>query len=227
MTEWEAETVGRIAETWSAEAVLVWASEQFASRITLATGFGAEGCVLVDLIARHRLPIDIFTLDTGLLFPETYALWQQLQERYGLTIHAVQPEQTVHEQAEAHGDALWKRDPNRCCQLRKIAPLTARLAGFDAWITAIRREQTTTRAGAQAIQWDRQFNLVKVNPLVRWTKQDVWKHITAFDVPYNPLHDHGYPSLGCVPCTTTTQPGEEERAGRWRGTGRTECGLHR
>lgn len=111
--------------------------------------------------------------------------------------------------------------------MRKIAPLTARLAGFDAWITAIRREQTTTRAGAQAIQWDRQFNLVKVNPLVRWTKQDVWKHITAFDVPYNPLHDHGYPSLGCVPCTTTTQPGEEERAGRWRGTGRTECGLHR
>lgn len=227
MTEWEAEIVGRIAETWSAEAVLVWASEQFAPRITLATGFGAEGCVLVDLVARHRLPIDLFTLDTGLLFPETYTLWQQLEERYGLTIRAVRPAQAVHEQAETHGDALWQRDPNQCCQLRKIAPLTETLDGFDAWVTAIRREQTNSRSAAQAIQWDRQFGLVKVNPLVRWTKQDVWKYITSFEVPYNPLHDHGYPSIGCVPCTTTTQPGEEERAGRWRGTGRTECGLHR
>jgi phosphoadenylyl-sulfate reductase (thioredoxin) len=227
MTEWEAETVGRIAETWSAEAVLVWAAEQFAPRITLATGFGAEGCVLLDLVARHRLPIDLFTLDTGLLFPETYALWHQLEDHYGLRIRGVQPEQTVDEQAAAHGDALWERDAVRCCSLRKVAPLRETLSGFDAWVTAIRREQTMVRSNAHAIEWDRKFNLVKVNPLVRWTKQELWKHITQFDVPYNPLHDQGYPSIGCIPCTSAVQVGEEDRSGRWRGTSRTECGLHR
>jgi phosphoadenylyl-sulfate reductase (thioredoxin) len=227
MTEWEAETVGRIAETWSAEAVLVWAAEQFAPRITLATGFGAEGCVLLDMVARHRLPIDLFTLDTGLLFPETYALWRQLEDRYGLTIRGVRPEQSVDEQAAAHGDALWERDPNRCCGLRKVAPLRETLAGFTAWITAIRRDQTAVRSAAQAIEWDRKFNLAKVNPLVKWTKQDVWKYITQNDVPYNPLHDHGFPSIGCMPCTAAVQMGEDDRAGRWRGSSRTECGLHR
>lgn len=227
MNEWEAETVGRIAETWSAEAVLVWAAEQFAPRITLATGFGAEGCVLVDMVARHRLPIDLFTLDTGLLFPETYALWQQLEERYGLTIRAVRPRQTVDEQAETHGDALWERDSNRCCALRKVEPLGDTLSGFDAWITAIRRDQTAVRSGAQAIEWDRKFSLAKVNPLIKWTKQDVWKYVTKNDVPYNPLHDHGFPSIGCVPCTSAVLSGEDDRSGRWRSTGRTECGIHR
>jgi phosphoadenosine phosphosulfate reductase len=226
MTAADAKTMGHIAETWSAEDVLAWAGEQFAPRLTLATGFGAEGCVLIDLVARARLPVELFTLDTGLLFPETYELWHLLEARYGLTIRNVQPAQTVAEQAAAHGDALWQRAPSQCCDLRKVSPLEAHLRGHDAWITAIRRDQTGARADARAIEWDARFGLVKVNPLVRWTKAQVWAHLQEHDVPYNPLHDRGYPSIGCIPCTTAVHAGEDDRAGRWRCTEKRECGLH-
>jgi phosphoadenylyl-sulfate reductase (thioredoxin) len=205
---------------------LAWAAERFAPRVAFATGFGPEGCLIVDLIARHRLAIEVFTLDTGLLFPETYALWRRLEERYGLTIRAVRPALTVAEQAAAHGDRLWQRDPDRCCALRKVEPLGQTLAGLDAWVTAIRREQTPERAGAQVVEWDERFGLVKVNPLVTWTHQDVWSYLRAHDVPVNPLHDRGYPSIGCEPCTSPVRPGENPRAGRWRGRAKTECGLH-
>jgi phosphoadenylyl-sulfate reductase (thioredoxin) len=226
MTAAELQMMGHIAETWPAEDVLAWASEQFAPRLTLATGFGAEGCVLIDLVARHRLPVDLFTLDTGLLFPETYELWRTLEARYGVTIHNVHGAQTVAEQAVAHGEALWQREPAHCCELRKVTPLEGHLRGFDAWITAIRRDQTGARADARAIEWDGRFGLVKVNPLVRWTKAQVWAHLQAHDVPYNPLHDRGYPSIGCTPCTSAVRAGEDDRAGRWRGTTKSECGLH-
>jgi phosphoadenosine phosphosulfate reductase len=227
MTADEARRTGLLAESWPAEEVLAWAAEQFAPRITLATGFGVEGCVIIDLIARNDLPIDLFTLDTGLLFPETYALWKTLERRYGVTIRGVRPAQTVEEQARAFGAALWEREPERCCARRKVTPLTDTLAEFDAWVTAIRRDQTTARAGARAIEWDDQFELVKVNPLIRWSKDDVWSYVQRQDVPYNPLHDRGYPSIGCAPCTSPVGAGEDERAGRWRGIDKTECGLHR
>ena len=210
----------------SAAEVLSWAAERFAPRITFATGFGAEGCVIVDLIARQRLPIDLFTLDTGLLFPETYALWRRLEARYGLLIRAVRPEQTVEEQALAHGDRLWERDADRCCALRKVEPLRSALAGFDAWIAAIRRDQTADRAKAAVVERDARYGLVKVNPLVAWTSADVAAYVREHDVPVNPLHDQGYPSIGCVPCTSRVLPGEDPRAGRWRGRTKTECGLH-
>jgi phosphoadenosine phosphosulfate reductase len=226
MTAAEAQTMGHIAETWPAEDVLAWAAQRFAPRLTMATGFGAEGCVLIDLVARYRLPIDVFTLDTGLLFPETYELWTTLEARYGVTIRAVRPAQTVEEQAAAHGDLLWRREPSRCCDLRKVSPLTEQLSGFDAWVTAIRRDQTFARAEARAVEWDARFGLVKVNPLVRWTKPQVWTYLREHDVPYNPLHDRGYPSIGCTPCTSAVKTGEDDRAGRWRGTEKTECGLH-
>ena len=208
------------------EEILAWASARFAQRITFATGFGAEGCVLIDLIGRHRLPIDIFTLDTGLLFPETYALWRRLEERYDVVIRAVRPEQTVDEQAAAHGDRLWERNPDRCCALRKVEPLRAALDGYDAWISAIRRDQTPERASAGIVEADHLFGLVKVNPLVSWTASDVWAHVRAHDVPVNPLHEQGYPSIGCMPCTSRVLPGEHPRAGRWRGRANSECGLH-
>jgi len=195
-------------------------------RITFATGFGAEGCVIIDHIARANLPIDLFTLDTGLLFPETYELWQQLEARYGVTIRAVKPAETVEQQAQSHGDALWTRDPDLCCERRKVLPLRDELAKFDAWITAIRREQTPERANAQVVERDHKFNLEKVNPLVEWTHDDVWAYIYANDVPVNPLHDRGYPSIGCQPCTSAIIPGENLRAGRWRGAHKRECGLH-
>lgn len=214
------------AEGTSARDLLRWAARRFGPRLAFATGFGAEGCVIIDLIARERLPVDIFTLDTGLLFPETYALWRQLETTYGITIRAVRTELDLDAQAAAHGAELWARDPDRCCELRKVRPLRAALAGYEGWITAIRRDQTAERARAQLVEHDATFGLLKVNPLAAWTHDDVWAHIYANDVPTNPLHASGYPSIGCVPCTSATLPGEDPRAGRWRGTHKTECGLH-
>ena len=217
---------GRALETDSPLEILRWATDRYGPRLTFATGFGAEGCVLIDVIGRHCLPVDIFTLDTGLLFPETYDLWKRLETRYGLTIRRVAPELSVEQQAAAHGPELWARQPDRCCDMRKVTPLVAQLSQFDAWITAIRREQTDHRADAQPVEWDKKFGLAKVNPLVRWTKKEVWAHLLEHDVPYNPLHDRGYPSVGCLPCTSHVNAGEDDRTGRWRGNAKTECGLH-
>jgi phosphoadenylyl-sulfate reductase (thioredoxin) len=182
--------------------------------------------VVTDMIARQGLPVDLFTLDTQLLFPETYRLWEQIEQRYGVKIKAVRPERNVEEQAAVEGPALWEREPDRCCDLRKMQPLRATLANYDAWITAIRRDQTPERANAPVVGWDGRFGLIKVNPLVRWTSDQVRAYVAAHDVPYNPLHDQNYPSIGCVPCTSPVMPGEDPRSGRWRGQEKTECGLH-
>jgi len=211
------DVAARALEGESPTRILAWAS-QHVPKLTFATGFGAEGCVLIDLIARAKLPIDLFTLDTGVLFPETYELWQKLEERYGITIRAVRP--------EAVEPGHWLRDSDACCEQRKVRPLRAALAGFDAWITAIRRDQTPERANAQVFERDAKFGLAKVNPLVAWTHDDVWGYLYANDVPYNPLHERGYPSIGCAPCTSPIIPGESLRAGRWRGAAKKECGLH-
>jgi thioredoxin-dependent adenylylsulfate APS reductase len=220
-----AEAAGRL-EGRPPEDALAWAAERFAPRVAFATGFGAEGCLLVDVIARHALRIELITLDTGLLFPETYALWRRLEERYDVTIRAVRPSLTVSEQASLHGDALWQRDPDRCCGLRKLEPLRQALDGLGAWVTAIRREQTRERANARIVEWDERFGLVKINPLAGWTHAEVWEYLTARRVPANPLHAQGYPSIGCEPCTSRVRPGEDPRAGRWRGRTKSECGLH-
>jgi len=210
----------------SALTILEWAATTFAPRLTFATGFGAEGCVLIDLIGRNKLPIDIFTLDTGLYFRETYMLWSQLEEIYDIRIRAARSQLTLEEQAAEHGDALWEREPDTCCQLRKVVPLERGLEGFDAWLSAIRREQGPTRANAPIVSWDERFDLFKVNPLVNWTKKDIWDYIRKHDIPFNPLHLHGYPSIGCLPCTSSVGEGEDERSGRWRGSNKTECGIH-
>ena len=206
--------------------ILKWAADRFAPRLTFATSLGIEDCIVTDLIARARLPIELFTLDTGLLFPESYALWTRIQDKYGVSIKAIKPAQTVEEQAEREGPALWEREPDRCCDLRKMQPLHAVLAGYDAWITAIRRDQTPERATAPVVGWDGRFGLVKINPLVRWTSAEVRAYVAEHQVPYNPLHDHHYPSIGCTPCTSQVMPGEDPRSGRWRGKEKTECGLH-
>ncbi len=220
MTDGWIDVPARAAELDGASAleVLTWASRTVGEKLTFATGFGAEGCVIIHLIATANLPVDLFTLDTGVLFPETYALWRTLETTYGVTIRAVRPEQTV--------DGLWEQNPDRCCDMRKVRPLRTALTGFDAWITAIRREQTADRRAAKVVEHDRTFGLVKINPLVGWTHDDVWAHIYANDVPYNELHDRGYPSIGCQPCTSVVGAGEDARAGRWRGSAKKECGLH-
>ncbi len=220
------EDAARRLEGCPPEEVLAEAAARFGPRIAFATGFGPEGCVLLDVIARHRLPVEVLTLDTGLLFPETRSLWRRLEERYGLTIRGVRPRLGVAEQAARHGPRLWEREPDRCCWMRKVEPLAEALAGLDAWVTAIRREQTTERGDARILERDGRFGLVKVNPLAGWTHTQVWDYVRENDVPVNALHAHGYPSIGCWPCTTPVHAGEDPRAGRWRHREKTECGLH-
>jgi len=208
------------------EEVLLWALSRFGEKVTLATGFGAEGCVLVHLVANIDPNARIFYLDTDLLFPETYALRDRLETRYGVRIERRASSLSLEEQASEYGEKLWETKPDQCCNLRKIRPLIKTLSGFDAWITAIRRDQSPSRANAGVVEWDAKFGLVKINPLARWSSKEVWKFIVQNDVPYNPLHNEGYPSIGCRPCTTLVQIGEDPRAGRWRGKVKTECGLH-
>ncbi len=207
-------------------AALEWAVARFAPRLALACSFGPEDLVLVDLIGRHRLPIDVFTLDTGVFFPETYALWRQVEATYGLQVRGVRPAQSIDEQAAEHGPALWTRAPDRCCPLRKVVPLTAAREGLAAWVTGIRRDQTPERASARVVERDRRPGLIKVNPIAHWSHDDVWAHLYLHDVPTNPLHQQGYPSIGCAPCTSPVVAGEDPRNGRWRGSVKTECGLH-
>ncbi len=205
------------------EEILAEAARRFPGKIRLASSFGPEDNVLTDVIARAGLPIEIFTLDTGFLFPETYQLWARLEARYGLRFQARRADLPA---AGAGQPQPWETDPDACCQARKVAPLRAELAALDAWVTGIRRDQTPDRAGARVFEWDGRFGLVKVNPLVGWTSEDVWAHLRAHDVPTNPLHQQGYLSIGCAPCTSPVRPGEDPRAGRWRGREKTECGLH-
>jgi phosphoadenosine phosphosulfate reductase len=196
--------------------------------LTFACSFGAEDMVLLDMLMSIAPQTTVFYLDTDVLFEETYALRDRAVAKYGIpNLLQVRPKLTLEEQASQFGDALWERDPNQCCNIRKVQPLTETLAKFDGWITGIRREQAPTRANAQVFEVDRKFNLVKVNPLATWTEGQVWKYIRDHDVPYNPLHDQGYPSIGCFHCTRPVKPGEDPRSGRWAGFEKTECGLHK
>ncbi len=219
---------GEIMEEESPQAIVAWAVERFFPDIALACSFGAEDVALVDMLVKVRPDVKVFYLDTDLFFPETYDVRDRLLERYGLNLVRIAPSLSLAEQAARHGADLWKTDPDLCCRLRKVEPLARALKemGLAAWITGIRREQAPTRASARAVEWDARFGLVKINPLVRWTHRDVWNYIAANGVPYNVLHDHGYPSIGCAPCTRPVAPGEDLRAGRWAGRAKTECGLH-
>ena len=214
-------------ERKSPETVLRWALKEFGSEVAIATGFGAEGCVLIDMVARINNCARIFYLDTDLLFPETYALVDELEARYSVRFERRATHLSLTAQAAEYGESLWEREPDRCCQLRKVEPLKAVLANLQAWITAIRRDQTPARANVGIVERDRKFQLIKINPLASWTARDVWNYVKQHDVPYNPLYDQGYGSIGCTPCTTLVQIGEDPRAGRWRGQTKTECGLHK
>lgn len=225
-TDEELQALSDEFEHASPEVILEWADEEFGSDIALATGFGAEGCLLVSILADSDVRTRVFYLDTDLLFPETYALRDRLEARYGVHFERRRTSLSLDDQTLIHGERLWERRPNECCRLRKVEPLREMLSGLRAWITGVRRDQSPTRAATRIIERDAQFGLIKINPLARWSSQDIWKYILKHDVPYNSLHDQGYPSLGCVPCTTPVQIGEDARTGRWRGTNKTECGIH-
>lgn len=195
--------------------------------LTFACSFGAEDMVLLDMLMNIDSQANVFYLDTNVLFEETYDLRDRAIEKYGIpNLRQVLPTLTLVQQANQYGDKLWAKDPNQCCSIRKVGPLKQVLSEYDGWITGIRRDQAPTRANAKPFEWDDKFSMVKVNPLVRWTEGQVWRYIKENNVPYNPLHDENYPSIGCIHCTRPVNPGEDPRSGRWAGFDKTECGLH-
>ncbi len=206
--------------------ILRWAVETYYPRLTMATAFGPEGCAILHMLAEIEPKVRVFNLDTGYQFAETLELRDRIARRYGIEVEMVGAEDSVAEYEARHGGPLYRTDPDRCCGDRKLVPLRRAVQGHDAWISAIRADQSLHRAKADIVGPDPKFGLVKVNPLLKWTKRDVWAFVVANDVPYNPLHDQGYPSIGCWPCTRPVAQGEDERAGRWAGQAKTECGLH-
>lgn len=214
----------RFAADTPPEAVLAWATDAFPD-VVLASALGPQTVAILELLHQAGRPLSVFFLDTGLHFPETYALRLRLQRRYRATIQAVRPALSVEAQAERHGERLWARAPERCCQIRKVEPLAAVLAGRGAWITGLRRDGRG-REDVQAVEWDAAHSMVKVNPLFAWTRAQVLDFLRAHDVPHSPLLSQGYQSVGCAPCTHPTPSGGHERDGRWAGQEKTECGIH-
>ena len=214
------------AESWSPQQVLAWAFDAFGDQVAISSAFGAEGMVLIDMASHVRRDFRLFTIDTEFLFPETYSLMDGIEQRYQIKIERVFSLLSPEEQEHIHGASLWARDADQCCNLRKVEPLRRKLSELDAWITSIRRDQTSFRKSAGKIEWDEKFGLVKVNPIADWTAKQVWEYLREHGVPYNSLHDQNYPSIGCTHCTRAIRPGEDPRAGRWPGLAKTECGLH-
>ena len=227
---WDSDELVRINTAFrdrTAEDLLDWATQRFGQQIVLTCSFGgASGMVLLDMIARIGVGTPVVFLDTELLFPETYALAEAAARRYGVAIERRRPVLTLAEQEVQEGAKLYERNPDRCCSIRKVKPLAEALQPYRAWISGIRRDQSSTRASTELVQWNTRHNLLKVSPLAYWTERDVWRYIHAHDVPYNTLLDQGYPSLGCGPCTRKVGAGEDLRAGRWAGFAKTECGIH-
>jgi phosphoadenosine phosphosulfate reductase len=205
-------------EGFSAEELLQWAYAEFGGRMCLTCSWQRQSSVLVHMVSELGLDVPIVELDTQVLFPETYETRDRLVRRYGLELRSFRPIDAP--------DRLWETDPDRCCGLRKVEPLERALADYDAWITGIRREQSPTRAHAQKVEWSERYGVWKIQPLVDWDVKRVDAYIHVNEIPYNPLHDRGYPSIGCIPCTRAVTSGEDERAGRWAGSAKLECGIH-
>ena len=212
-------------EALSAEGVLRWADESFGDRLCLSCSWQKQSSVLVHMASELGLGVDVIELDTHLFFKETYETRERLVRRYGLTL--IRPEiVTIAEQHRDEGPNLWEREPDRCCHIRKVEPLLRALEPYDAWVSGIRRDQSPSRAGIRKVEHSDRYGVWKIQPLADWSEDDVWSYIKDNDIPYNPLHDAGYRSIGCIPCTRPTRPDEEERAGRWAGSDKLECGIH-
>lgn len=207
--------------------VLEWAYSTYGDSIVYSCSFGAESMVLINLISKVKPDAQITFLDTDLHFQETYDLIDRVKEKYPkLRIELKKPDLSLDEQAEKHGPALWQREPNQCCYIRKIKPLEEVLSGAAAWISGLRREQSLSRQNTDFVNRDERFESIKVCPLIHWTWDDVWEYIEQHDLPYNELHDFNYPSIGCIPCTSQVFSSGDSREGRWSGMEKTECGLH-
>jgi len=208
----------------TAEQVLAWTAATFGDRFVVASNM--QDAVLVDLAARARPGVDVLFLETGYHFAETLGTRDAVAATYDVRIVDAEPEHTVAEQDALLGADLFAREPNRCCALRKVAPLQRTLARYDAWVTGVRRVEAPTRAETPLITWDERFGLVKVNPIAAWSDAELDAYIDAHQVLVNPLVAEGYPSIGCAPCTAKPAPGTDPRSGRWAGRAKTECGLH-
>lgn len=231
LTESDTQTLNDQFETANTREVLEWAWRRFGKKAAIGTSFQGAGLVMIHLARANHLDFPLFTLDTGLLFPETIALKERLEAFFGVAIESLAPDLTVAQQEAAHGPELWKREPDLCCTVRKVMPLQSKLSELDCWITGLRRQQSASREGVQIVEvyaFDPAAgrDIVKLNPMARWSKEEVWGYIKEHRIPYNPLHDQGYRSIGCLPCTQKSSAGENERAGRWTGFNKTECGIH-
>ena len=212
-------------EELTAEELIARAHDEYGSELCLTCSWQKQSSVLVHMVAELALDIDVIELDTHLFFKETYETRERLVERYGVQL--IRPEIiTVAEQHREEGPNLWERDPDRCCHIRKVEPLVRTLAPYDAWVSGIRRDQSPSRAGTPKIEWSERYDAWKLHPLADWDEKRIWAYIAVHEIPYNPLHDSGYRSIGCIPCTRPTRPDEEERAGRWAGSDKLECGIH-
>ena len=218
------EVVASDLEDASAEEALRWALDTFSPRMYIAASFQKTSSVTVHMATQINPEARFFYLDTDVLFPETYETKDRLEERYGITFHRYSS-MTLEQQAGLYCDQLWARDPDACCGIRKVDPMRSALSAVDCWVSGIRRQDSQTRANAPKFAWDKRFDLWKLNPLADWSEKDVWRYISEHDIPYNPLHNQGYPSIGCTHCTRKPAEGEDARAGRWAGTSKTECGL--
>ena len=222
----ELEESSQALESSTPAEIIQWAVGRYADQLTMATAFGPEGMTIIHMLSSIAPQLHVFNLETGYQFPETLDMVRRIRERYGMEIELASAETTVEQFEQLHDGPLYKRNPDKCCFERKIVVLRRVLKEKSAWMSAIRRDQSPDRARAPIVGWDKKFGLVKISPLANSTKKDIWKMITEEDVPYNPLHDQGYTSIGCQPCTRAVMFGEDERAGRWSGTQKTECGLH-
>jgi phosphoadenosine phosphosulfate reductase len=208
----------------SAADLLRWTDENFGGNYIVASNM--QDAVLVDLAAKVRPGVDVLFLDTGYHFVETIGTRDAVEAVYDVNVVNVTPENSVAKQDELFGKDLFLREPNECCRMRKVAPLSKALSGYSAWVTGIRRVEAPTRANAPLVSWDKAFGLVKINPLAAWTDDDMQDYIDANGILVNPLVYEGYPSIGCAPCTSKPVEGADPRSGRWAGTGKIECGLH-
>ena len=208
------------------EELLNWSLNTFGDKLAMVTSFGPTGMVLLDHLAKINPGFRVITIDTDFLFEETYSLRERVQRRYPIQLEIRKTALTPATQATTYQPELWLSEPDKCCHIRKVLPLGKALEGSDAWFTGLRRDQSTSRANMPLIGWDNKYQLIKINPMLNWTKQAIWKYITENDVPYNALHDAGYASIGCTHCTKTTTNQHDERSGRWTGHGKIECGIH-
>ncbi|MCY3780711.1 MAG: phosphoadenylyl-sulfate reductase [Chloroflexi bacterium] len=206
--------------------ILSWASETYGDKLAIVTSFQPTGIVTLHMLQNIAPHTPVLTLDTGLLFPETQDLIDALEQRFDLDLRRIKPRQTPKQQARDYGDRLWERNPDRCCHIRKTIPLRDALVGFDAWITGLRRDQSALRSNIPVLSRDYSSGLVKIAPFANWSEAEVWGYIRNHDLPYNPLHDMGYPSIGCWTCTKAVSSADDRRSGRWANRSKTECGIH-